>query len=216
MAHRAFFALALAAAAIGSAQAHQLWIERAAPGTARVYVGDVDGERDRGDEVAKLGASTRLFAADAAAPLPLAVREDHLLAASVPADADLRLINDQVWKPWRGKDGVLKAAVFNAREGRRDTRAVLDYEFVPEQAGASRFRLVFKGQPAASRAVTVVDPAGWSRRLQTDADGWLTVPDRGAGRYVLIAAHTDRHPQDVAGTRVDAVDYTATLSYVAR
>lgn len=216
MSHRAFFALALAVAAIGSAQAHQLWIERTAPGTARVYVGDVDGERDRGEEVAKLAATTRLFAAEGAAPLPLAAQDDHLQAAAVPADADLRLINDQVWKPWRGKDGVLKAAVFNAREGRRDTRAMLDYEFVPEQAGASRFRLVFKGQPAGARAVTVVDPAGWSRRLQTDASGWITVPARGAGRYVLIAAHTERLPQDVAGSRVDAVDYTATLSYVAR
>ncbi len=213
MKRKPFLFLVLLAAA-GMAQAHQLWIERDATGPARVFVGDVDGERDRGDDVAKLAGTTRLFASDPASPITLAAHDDHL-SATAPARTDLRLVNDQVWKPWKGKDGTLKAAVFNAREGRRDTRAELDYEFVPTKAGADRFTLVFKGQPMAGKTVTVVDPGRWSKRVKTDAQGQLSVPARGAGRYVLFAGHTVKEARQVAGEQVGEVDYTATLSYVA-
>jgi len=209
----ALLSLALAVLA-GSAQAHQLWIERDGDGPARVFVGDVDGERDRGEDVAKLAGTTRLFAADPAAPLKLTAHDDRL-EAPAPAGADLRLVNDQVWKPWRAKDGTLKAAVFNAREGRRDTRAALDYEFVPAAPQGDRFTLVFKGQPVAGKTVTVVDPNQWAKRLKTDAEGRLALPARGPGRYVLVASHSVKEKRQVAGETVDAVDYTATLSFVA-
>jgi len=38
-----------------AASAHQVWVERDGAGPAKVYVGDVDGERDHGDDVAKAG-----------------------------------------------------------------------------------------------------------------------------------------------------------------
>lgn len=197
-----------------AAPAHQLWIERDAAGPARVYVGDVDDAPDRGEAVAKLAATTRVFHADAVQPLALTARDDHLEVAAAGA-GDLRLSNDQVWKPWKTRDGVVKAAVFNAREGRRETRAALPFEFVPAAAGGNTFTLVFQGRPVAAAKVTVVAPGQWAKRFVTDAQGRIDVPVASAGRYVLIAGHSVDEAREIAGQAVAKVDYTATLSFVA-
>ena len=60
----------------------------------------------------------------------LEAKDDHV-EARVTGEGDVRLINDQAFKPWKTEEGFMKAAVFTAREGRTETRAMLDYEFVP-------------------------------------------------------------------------------------
>ena len=209
-------ALALSAAAIG-AHAHQLWLERDAGGPVRVYVGDADSAHDRGEEVAKLAATTQVFTTDRAQPAKLAVKEDHLEAA-VAGTGDVRLVNDQVWKPWKTKEGQTKAAVFNARAGRTDTNAVLDYELVPVKADGTTFTLFFKGQPVADKAVTVVNPEKWSKHFKTDKAGRIDVPVKDKGRYILVSAHDADAPADleIAGQKVQKLGYTATLSFVAK
>lgn len=208
--------LALSATAIG-AQAHQVWLERDAGGPARVYVGDADSAHDRGEEVAKLAATTQVFTTDRAQPAKLAVKEDHLEAAVV-GTGDVRLVNDQVWKPWKTKEGQTKAAVFNARAGRADTHAVLDYELVPVKAEGNTFTLFFKGQPVADKAVTVINPEKWSKHVKTDKAGRIDVPVTEKGRYILVSAHdADAVGElEIAGQKVQKLGYTATLSFVAR
>ena len=214
MFQKPLIALALSSCAL-AASAHQLWLERDAAGPARVYVGDVDDAPDTGAEVAKIAATTTVFRTDPAQPLALSVHNDHLEAA-VSGAGDVRMFNDNVWKPWTTKEGVTKLAVFNAREGRSETRAALPYEFVPVATGSDTFTLGFRGQPVAGKAVTVVNPGKWSKHLKTDAQGRVTVPVGDKGRYVLIAAHSVDEARTVAGQQVSKVDYTATLSFVAR
>lgn len=206
-------ALALSSTAL-TAAAHQLWLERDASGPVRVYVGDADDAPDRGEEVVKISTTSKVFGNDPAKPVALVVKDDHLEAA-LPGTGDARLFNDQVWKPWKTREGALKAAVFNARAGRSETKAVLDYEFVPVTANASTFTLLFRGQPVGNKPVTVIAPEKWAKRFRTDAQGRIEVPVRGTGRYVLIAAHSVDEARQVAGETVAKVDYTATLSFVA-
>lgn len=209
--------LALAASTLTlSATAHQLWLERDATGPVRVYVGDADSEHDKGAEVAKLAATTQVFTTDRAQTAKLAVKEEFL-EADVAAPGDVRLFNDQVWKPWKAKDGNFQAAVFNARAGRTETRAVLDYELVPVAVGGNTFTLVFKGQPLANKSVTVITPDKWTKGFKTDAAGRIDVPVSGKGRYVLVSSHEALAVGDVviAGQKVAKLGYTTTLTFVA-
>ena len=210
--------LALAASTLTlSATAHQLWLERDATGPVRVYVGDADSEHDKGAEVARLAATTQVFTTDRAQTAKLAVKEEFL-EADVAAPGDVRLFNDQVWKPWKAKDGNFQAAVFNARAGRTETRAVLDYELVPVAAGGNTFTLVFKGQPLANKSVTVITPDKWTKGFKTDAAGRIDVPVSGKGRYVLVSSHEVPATGDVviAGQKVAKLGYTTTLTFVAQ
>ena len=82
-------------------------------------------------------------------------------------------------------------------------------------AGKRQFAMLMSAA-MAGKTVTVVDPNQWAKRLKTDAEGRLALPARGPGRYVLVASHAVKENRQVAGETVDAVDYTATLSFVAR
>ncbi|CAN5651709.1 hypothetical protein BH09PSE5_BH09PSE5_18050 [soil metagenome] len=199
-----------------AASAHQVWVVKDAQGPARVYVGDVDDAHDRGEEVAKLAATTQVFTTDPKQPAKVSVKDDHLEAA-VGATGDVRLVNDAVWKPWKLKDGRTKVAIFNSRAGRTETRAVLDYEIVPVVANGNAFTVTYKGQPLAGKAVTVITPDKWSKHFKTDAAGRLEVPVREKGRYVLMSVHDADAVGDAvfAGEKVQQLGYTTTLSFIA-
>ena len=197
-----------------TANAHQIWLERDATGLVRVYVGDADTAPDTGKEVADLAASTQVFTTDRKTHAVLTVKNDHLEAVAVPA-GDVRLYNDQVWKPWRAKDGSFQAAVFNARNGRTDTTAVLDFELVPVEANGNTFTATFKGQALAGKTVTAINPGKWTKRLKTDAQGRITVPVTEKGPYVLVSEHEAPTNQEIAGQKVSKIGYYATLSFTA-
>lgn len=208
----ALFALSSFALA---ASAHQVWVERDATGPAKVYVGDVDGERDHGDDVAKLAATTQVFTKDVKQLAKLSVKPEYLEAVVTDA-GDVRLINDQVWKPWKNKDGQLQAAVFNSRAGRTETNAALDFELVPVKANGNVFTLTFKGQPVADKKVTIVNPEKWTKGFTTDKQGRIDVPVKAKGRYILMSNHEVKGDYEIAGEKVQKLSYTTTLSFVAK
>jgi len=199
-----------------SAQAHQIWLERDAAGPTRIYVGDADDAADSGTEVAKLAPNTQVFSGDHKELGKLVVTEDHL-EITPTINGDLRLINNLVWQPWKTKEGLTKAAVFTARVGRNETRAVTDYELVPIAANSNQFTLVFKGQPVADKRVTVVSPYKWTKNLKTDKAGRVDVPVRDKGRYVLISTHdADAAGEvEIGGQKIQKLGYTTTLSFIA-
>lgn len=194
--------------------AHQVWVERDATGPAKVYVGDVDGERDHGDDVKKLEATTKVFGKDAKKTVKVTAHNDYL-EAEVSGAGDVRLINDQVWKPWKNKEGELQAAVFNSRAGRTETAAALDFELVPTAVNSNTFTLTFKGKPVADKKVTIVNPDQWVKGFKTDSNGRIDVPVKDKGRYILMSSHDVKGEAEVAGQKVQKLSYTTTLSFVA-
>ena len=196
-----------------AASAHQVWVERDASGPAKVYVGDVDGERDHGDDVAKLAATTQVFGKDSKQLAKLTTKNEYLEAA-VSGSGDVRLIADQVWKPWKNKDGQMQAAVFNSRAGRTETAAALDFELVPVKANGNVFTLTFKGEPVADKKVSVINPEKWVKGFTTDKEGRVTVPLQGKGRYILMSNYEQKGDLEVAGEKVQKISYTTTLSFV--
>jgi hypothetical protein len=197
-----------------SASAHEIWLERHGD-TVRAYVGDATGERDQGDTLVKLVPTSRLFAADPAQPVALTAQGDHL-SASLRGTSDLRFYNDQVWAPWKNKDGVFEAAAFQARAGRSETRAVHAFELVPVASGSDSFTLLFKGQPLADTAVTLINPALWEKTVKTDAAGRVTVPVSGTGQYILVARHKAPADVEIAGQKVAVLQHVASTSFAAR
>ena len=208
-----FAATALLAAAATSASAHEIWLERHGD-AVRVYVGDATGERDSGETLAKLASTSRLFGEDRGGAISVTAQAEYL-TATFAGHGDLRYYNDQVWAPWKAKDGVTEAAAFQARAGRKDSRAVHDFELVPVQGAGDRFTLMFKGQPMAQTGVTIINPELWEKTIKTDAIGRLTVPVSAKGQYILVARHTAPAEVEIAGQKVARLQHVASLSFVA-
>jgi uncharacterized GH25 family protein len=212
MLRKTITALLLATLASGTS-AHEVWLEREGE-AVKVYVGDATGERDQGEAIAKLVATSRLFLADPASRIPVTAHADHL-SAPVTTPGDVRYYNDQVWEPWQTREGVTQAAAFQARAGRSETRAVHDFELVPLAANSDSFTLLFKGQPLADTAVTVINPGLWEKTFTTDDAGRLTVPVTDKGRYILVARHTAPANAQIAGQTVASLEHVTSLSFVA-
>jgi hypothetical protein len=204
-------AILLSAMPATGVSAHEIWLERHGD-SVRTYVGDATGERDGGDTLVKLVPTSRLFGRDAGKALPIAARPAYLVATVADQD-DLRYYNDQVWAPWKTKDGVYEAAAFQARSGRQDVRAVHELELVPVASDSDSFTLMFKGQPLADTAVTLVNPDLWERTAKTDAAGHITVPVGAKGRYILIARHSAPADVEIAGQKVVKLQHVASLSF---
>jgi hypothetical protein len=181
----------LAAAALliaGGAEAHQIWLEREGA-VVRAYFGEpVENLRERSGGLLDRISGPRAFAADPAAALPIARRDDHLEIAA-PGDADTRFVEDSL-APF-GRTGAARTkGVLLAREGRSEARAVLDLELVPVAPGSNDFVLTFRGRPLPQTEVTLVAPPRWERRLRTDAEGRVSFETPWSGRYVAEAIHT--------------------------
>lgn len=193
----------------GTAQAHEIWIERDGDGPARIYLGEPEGALPAGGdpEFAKLKAPT-LLGVTGAAP----VRKTGYLEVAAPA-GDVRAWDDNVFAPW-GDEGAREGVVYYARAGRSETRAALPFEIVPVVAGGNRFRLIRDGRPVANTAVTVITPDKWTRKIVTGADGSIEVTPREAGRYLLSAAVEEKGAHRLPGGTVQTLHHITTTTFV--
>ena len=206
----AFGALALLIAL--PAAAHQVWLERDGQ-TVRAYFGEpVENVRERAGSYLDRIAAPRAFTSDPAATLPV-TRQADSLDFTLPAGAtDARLTDDSIAPFGRPEAGRTKA-IFLAREGRTETRGVMDLELVPVTAGGSTFTLLFRGQPLPRAEVTIVAPPRWERRLRTDAEGRVTVETPWAGRYVAETIHTEERAGGEGDGAYARIRYVSTLSF---
>jgi hypothetical protein len=205
---------ALAALALGiatSAQAHEIWVERDGSGPARIYLGEpAEALPPGGDpEFEKLKAPHVLSAPSAAQ-----TRKAGYIEVAAPA-GDVRVWDDNVFTPW-GEAGKKESVAYYARAGRTDTKAALPFEIVPATPEGNRFTLVRDGKPVPATAVTVISPDKWTKSVTTDASGAITVPSRGAGRYLLTASIKDEGSHQTPGGPVAVLHRITTTSFVAR
>ncbi len=183
----------------GTAHAQMIWIERDGE-QAQVRVGELS---------APLPALPALRDAKAVRPdgtganLNTAVDRFSFVAG----DADARFTAARI-----GADGVL--TYFQARHGRRETKAVNDLELVPTEAGGSTFRLIFKGYPTKAGRINVETAAGWRKSFAPNPDGSVTLDTPIPGLYVLqVSAKLDNADVTIDGKKYADVRYTATLSF---
>lgn len=181
------------------AGAHQVWLERDG-GAVRAYFGEpAEDTRERSGGLLDRIASPRIFTEDPSKPLPLRREADHIQASLPAGGGDVRLVEDGL-APYGRSPEQRTRPVMLAREGRTETRGVMELELVPVAPGGNSFTLLLRGQPLARAEVTVVAPPRWERRLHTDAEGRVAITTPWAGRYVMEAVHTE----DRAGGSGDA------------
>lgn len=192
----------------GTAQAHEIWIERDGEGPARIYLGEPEGALPPGGdpEFPKLKAPTLLGAS--ATP----VRKAGYLEVIAPA-GDVRAWDDNIFAPW-GEEGAREGVIYYARAGRSETRAELPFEIVPVTAGGNHFRLVRDGRPVADTAITVITPDKWTRKIVTDADGTIELTPREAGRYLLSAAVEEKGSHTLPGGDVQTLHQITTTTFM--
>ena len=189
------------------AAAHMVWLERSGE-TVLLFFGEyAENLRERTGGHLDMIAAPRLVGT-AASPSRQA---DHVSFAPVPA-GDVRA-TDQL-APWNDRErGGRTRSVYLAREGRTDARAALDLELVPAQPGGDTFTLLFQQAPLRHAKVTLIGPPGWSKELQTDAEGRVALPTPWAGRYVAEVQHVDAVAGGQEGAAYDRTSYVSTLSF---
>ena len=201
---------ALLLAVPATAQAHEVWIERDGKGPARIYLGEpAEALPEGGDpEFAKLKAPRIL-----SAPNATQLRKGGYLEVAVPA-GDVRAWDDAVFAPWEA-EGKKEGIVYYARAGRAEPKATLPLEIAPATPNGDRFLLLRDGKPVGATKVTIVSPDKWTKTLTTDAAGAITVPTRGAGRYLLTAAIKDEGAHATPAGPVATLHRITTTSFVA-
>lgn len=197
----------------GTAQAHQVWLERDGT-TVRAFFGEpVEDLRERSGALLDRIASPRIFTAASPQALPVQRGEDHLQATLPAGPGDVRLVEEGLALYGRTPEQRTRPLMM-AREGRSETRGALDLELVPTAPGGDTFTLLLRGQPLPRTEVAVVAPPRWERRLRTDAEGRVTVPTPWAGRYVAEAVHTEDRPGGSGEGAYAKQRLVSTLSFV--
>ena len=198
------------------AMAHEVWVERDAAGPARIYLGEpADPVPAAGDpEFSKLTAP-RLIGAEAAKPVALVRRANHIEAA-VTGTGDVRVTDDNVFAPWEAEGGKWEGVVYYARAGRTETRSALDLEIVPTAPEANSFVVNWLGKPLPGAKVTVINADRWQKSVAANDQGRIDVPVTGTGRYLLSASHDVEGARTLGGKEVAKTYHISTLTFVAR
>jgi hypothetical protein len=187
-----------------SVQAEYVWIAPNADGAAVIHAGELDGER------------TSVADLDAVEPRPIGGKTPEVVAegkvmrvTGVPAGSDVRVRAREV----TGDDALM---YYQARWGRSETKADLDFELVPTEAGGNTFQLMWMGSPVKASYVRVSTSAGWSKTLDPNEDGSVTLDTPFPGLYVLQLTARASGWAEIDGKRYTDVRHTATLSFVVK
>jgi uncharacterized GH25 family protein len=198
------------------AQAHYVWVERDGTGSARTYFGEwqEDLHEKTGGLLDRI-KSPRAFLTDSSKLLPIERKEDYR-AISVTGPGDVRLAEDSLAPREDKREGGKSKAIFYAKAGRSETKAVLDLELVPVAAESDTLILVLRGVPLAKTEVTVFGPSKWQKTFYTDEQGRVTVETPWAGRYVVQVTHLEQKAGEAGGEKFDRLRYVSTLSFVVQ
>lgn len=193
----------------GTAQAHEVWVERDGSGPARIYLGEPAQRLPEGGDPEFGNLKSPRIVPASTAPQR---RKAGYIEVAVPA-GDVRVTDDTVFAPW-GKDGAREAVIYYARAGRSEAGTVLPYEIAPLAAGGDRFALVAGGKPVSGASITVIAPDKTTETLTAGADGAVQVMRKTPGRYILTATQVDTGKLRVVAGPVAKLHHIATTSFV--
>lgn len=202
--------------------AHEVWLERDNNGPVRVYLGE-PGQPESGEHIDTLKGA-KLFAEDMANSVALSQKDDHW-QGEVSSDGDVRLYSDSVWQPWEfngpqwwqfwksGSD-QLQGGILEARAGRQETQAKLNFEIVPVAAGSETFVATFQGKPLAGQKVGVLSPSGQETEVMANDKGEFVLQAIEQGRYLLSSVHTVDGEATHSGKKVHSLMYITSLTFI--
>ncbi|WP_263143558.1 hypothetical protein [Pseudomonas sp. RIT-PI-AD] len=182
------------------AHADYLWLERGSEPAAYAYL----SEFQPGEHLPLAGLQAPKAALGTGKEVALQASSDAYTLQG-PFPGDLRVTAKR-------SDGK-RLTLYEAREGRDETRAANDLELVPVAPGSNQFRLHWKGSVVAASQVNVHTGAEWARVLKPAADGSVTLDTPFPGRYVLEVTAQVNGEATVDGQRYDSVVHVATLSF---
>lgn len=185
------------------ASADYLWMEREATGSVQVKYGTLDGKQLPMASVSEVQASQ-----GGAKNLPLQAEGEALKLTSTRS-GDVRVLGHRITP-----EGALM--LFQAKEGRSETKAVNDLELVPLTANGNSFQLIWKGQKVAIPQVKLTtSELGWNRILLPDADGNITLSTPFPATYVLELTAKLDGSTTLAGKTYKDVRHVVSLSFKA-
>ncbi len=205
------WALMIALAMPAAASAHEVWVERDGNGPARIYLGEPAEPMPVGGDPEFKNLVTPTIVGQA--KVRQARRTGYIEAMVAPGD--VRVTDDSVFKPW-GEAGAKEGVIYYARAGRSEAATRMAYEIAPLAAGTNRFALRHAGKPVGGAKLTLVTPDHRSVELSAGADGTVTVPIAGKGRYLLSSAQVETGKLRVAGGPVDKLHHVATTTFFVR
>jgi len=197
----------------GAAQAHYIWLERDGAAVQAFF-----GEWERDLREVSGGTLDRItgltaFEADRAKTLNVSKESNHF-AIKGANKGDVRARVDRAPVDDKANGGKTKT-VFQAKEGRADTKPVHDLELVPITANGDSFVLMLRGSPLAKTNVHVFGPPKWGKELRTDENGKVTIPMPWAGRYLAEIAHVEQISGGAGEGVYDRIRHVSTTSFTA-
>lgn len=211
----------LACATLGTAHAHQVWLENDA-GQVRLHFGEFNenlreispGRLDQfigvpvlhqgiGPQVqrvqGKLGTDAFSYATSASANT-LWVAVDYPLI-----DRSQRNLPAMLWQPSARWVAGLTEPVAPS--------TALALDLVPTgQPG--QLQVVFKGAPLAKAKVQLIAPSGWAHEATSADDGTVHFLTPWKGQYVAEVKHSDKTPGQAQGASYGEASYVTTLGFV--
>lgn len=206
--------------ALGTAQAHQVWLENSAQGNAIVRFGEF-GENLREASPGLLDKFGK----------PVAT----LVSAKGEQSAEGRKEADGFALPFKAQNGESIVAedaqypLYSWGEAGKQTRSwfypaarqITDFaaqqpklplDLVPTGT-PGELRLVYKDKPLPKAKVTLTVQSGWTKEAHTDEQGKVTFDMPWAGTYVAEVSHDDKSGGERQGEKYDVVYYVTTLTY---
>lgn len=205
---------------LGTAQAHQIWLEESSQGSAVVRFGEFgDNLREAspglldkfGKPVATLVSVNGEKSADGTKQadgfaLPFTAKDGESIIAE---DAQYPLYS------WREGDKQTRSWFYPAARQITDFSAQkprLPLDLVPTGT-PGELQLTYKEKPLPKTKVTLTVQSGWMKQAETDEQGKVSFDMPWAGAYVAEVSHDDRSGGERKGEKYDVVYYVTTLTY---
>lgn len=210
------FAAVFATAAI-SAHAHTVWIERDKSGVAHAHYGEWQ-EGLHEDLVSKM-PTLRNAKAFLGPSLNSDLSEElkgTSLDIEVKGKGDLRLIQDKIPVVVDSHSDRRVKQFFLAKNGRTETKGILELEIVPVAPESNTFIVLLHGKPVPKATVTVYGPPKWGKEFEANEEGKVTIETPWAGDYLLETVRFEEEKGSSGDETYTHARYVSTVFFQTR
>ena len=189
--------------------AHQLWLEREGS-VMNAYFGHWPNFKEK-EEGERLKAIKGVEVTPKEAYLKTVRQSDHV-EVFVNKIGDIGLT--EALEPRKGKmvDFTVRT-IFLAREGRSESKTLLELDMVPEASHSNTFTLMLNNKPLPKTKVVLTAPNTWSKNFMSDEAGKVTLQTPWLGDYVAQLDYTDKTKGEVNGKSYEQTNYIMTLHF---